>query len=110
MAGKSSRDLIDSLREDEIREAKDYTEDKVQVTREKGLAKEDDHDEALPNIKDYSLFSEGKRPLVATTLNLPGLQVQRFYLEYWKLKRMYKLATLFQENEDGIGYLFNWVD
>ncbi|MGA7543292.1 MAG: hypothetical protein WBW34_09555 [Nitrososphaeraceae archaeon] len=42
---------------------------------------------------------------VADLLNLPGLQVQKFYLEYWKLKRMYKLATLFEENEDRIGYL-----
>jgi hypothetical protein len=65
---------------------------------------------SFPNIKAYSLLSEGKRPLVATTLNLPGLQVQKFYLEYWKLKRMYRLATLFQENEDRIGYLLNRVD
>ena len=42
---------------------------------------------------------------VADLLNLPGLQVQKFYLEYWKLKRMYKLTTLFEENEDRIGYL-----
>ena len=82
MAGKSSLDVIATLREDEIREAKVYTQDKAQVTRARGLAEEDDHDEVLPNIKAYSLLSEGKRPLVATTLNLPGLQVERFYLEY----------------------------
>jgi hypothetical protein len=51
MAGKSSRDLIATLRKDEIREAKDSTQDKVQVTREKGLAKEDDHDEVLPKYQ-----------------------------------------------------------
>jgi hypothetical protein len=39
-------------------------------------------DEVLPNIKAYSILFEGKRPLVATTLNLPGLHVERFYLEY----------------------------
>ena len=45
--------------EDEIWETKDFTRDKGQVTREKGLAKEDHHDEVLPNTKAYSLLSEG---------------------------------------------------
>jgi hypothetical protein len=59
MAGKSSLDVIAALREDETREAKVYTQDKAQVTRERGLAKDDDHDEALPNIKAFSLKVKG---------------------------------------------------
>jgi hypothetical protein len=51
------------------------------------------------------LFDKGKNPLeVAAMLNLPGPQVQRFYVEYWNLRRMYKLVTIYQEIQDTIGY------
>jgi predicted transcriptional regulator len=63
------------------------------------------HDDPLPNVKAYKLFSEGKNPLeVAAELNLSGLQVQQYYSEYWNMRRMYKLVTIYQEIQDSIGY------
>jgi hypothetical protein len=41
---------------------------------------------------------------VAAELNLPGPQVQQFYVEYWNLRRMYKLLNVYQEIQDSIGY------
>jgi hypothetical protein len=37
-------------------------------------------------------------------LNLPGPQVQQFYSEYWNLKKMYKLVTIYQELQDSVRY------
>jgi chromosome segregation ATPase len=37
-------------------------------------------------------------------LNLPGPQVQQYHNEYWNLRRMYKLVTIYQEIQDSIGY------
>ena len=59
----------------------------------------------LPNVKAYKLFDEGKSPLEATAeLNLPGPQAQQFYVEYWNLRRMYKLVTIYPEIQNSIGY------
>jgi hypothetical protein len=53
----------------------------------------------------YKLFDEGKNPLeVAAKLNLLGPQVQQFYVEYWNLRRMHKLVTIYHENKDSMGY------
>jgi hypothetical protein len=41
---------------------------------------------------------------VAAKLNLPGPQAQQYYVEYWKLRRMYKLATIHQKLQGNIGY------
>src|SRR5918995_628571 len=63
------------------------------------------YDRVIPNVKAYKLFSEGKRPLeVASELNLPGPQVQQFYSEYWNLRKMHKLVTIYQEIQDSIEY------
>jgi hypothetical protein len=37
-------------------------------------------------------------------LNLPGPQVQQFYVEYWNMRRMHKLVTIYQETQDSMGY------
>ena len=56
------------------------------------------HDSVIPNVKAYKLFDEGKSPLEVTAeLNLPGPQVQQFYVEYWKLKHMHQLFNVYQE-------------
>jgi hypothetical protein len=50
-------------------------------------------------------LDEGKSPLeVASELNLPGPQVQQFYVEYWNMRRMHKLVTIHQETQDSMGY------
>jgi hypothetical protein len=41
---------------------------------------------------------------VTAELNLPGTQVQQFYVEYLNMMRMYKLVTIYQETQDSMGY------
>jgi DNA repair ATPase RecN len=98
--GKSSHDVTPIIQEHRLRLApKDISDSKEQVTQEKA--------KVIPNVKAYKLFDEGKSPLeVADKLNLPGPQVQQFYIEYLNLRQMYKLVTIYQENKDSIGYFF----
>jgi archaellum component FlaC len=64
-----------------------------------------EQDRAIPNVKAYKLFDEGKSPLEVTAeLNLLGPQVQQFYVEYLNMMRMYKLVTIYQETQGGMGY------
>lgn len=59
----------------------------------------------IPNVKAYKLFDAEKSPLQVTAeLNLPGPQVQQFYVEYLNMMRMYKLVTIYQETKDSMGY------
>ncbi len=44
------------------------------------------------------LFSKGKKPVeVAIALNLREPEVSRMYREYWRLRRMHSLYTIYQE-------------
>jgi hypothetical protein len=53
----------------------------------------------------YELFSQGETPVqVAIELNLRELQVTKYYREYWKLKGLYKLNTVYEEIKDDIPY------
>jgi hypothetical protein len=46
----------------------------------------------------YQLFSEGKTTVeVAIELNLPASKVSKLYREYWKLKGLDKLYTIYKE-------------
>ena len=46
----------------------------------------------------YKLFSEGKTPIeVAIILNLPASKVSKLYIEYWKLRGLDKLYTIYKE-------------
>ena len=48
--------------------------------------------------KAYKLFSEGKHPVdVAIALNLRQPEATKLYNEYWKLKRMHVLNSIFKE-------------
>ena len=48
--------------------------------------------------KAYELFSEGKRPVeVATILNLREPEVTKLYREYWRLKRLHILNSIYKE-------------
>jgi DNA-binding CsgD family transcriptional regulator len=55
--------------------------------------------------KAYKLFSEGKTPVqVAIELNLPASKVSTLYRVYWRLKRLHKLNSVYEElGDDGIG-------
>jgi hypothetical protein len=102
IVGKSSRDVTTVLKENEIQQAQ-TTKGEKKYERDGGI--QNSHDDLLPNVKAYKLFDEGKSPLeVAAELNLPGPQVEQFYVEYWNLRRMYKLVTIYQEIQNSIGY------
>lgn len=99
--GRSSHDITPVTKEHRIRLAQNYAladgEESEVVQREQ--------DRVIPNVKAYKLFDEGKNPLeVAAELNLPGTQVQQFYVEYLNMMRMYKLVTIYQETQDSMGY------
>ncbi len=94
--GKSSHDITPVTKEHRMRLAQNYAlangkqNDDVPGT----------YDRVIPNVKAYKLFDEGKNPLeVAAELNLPGPQVQQFYVEYMDLRKMHKVVTIYQENK-----------
>jgi archaellum component FlaC len=99
--GKSSHDITPVTKEHRIRLAKNYAlgdgEESEVVQREQ--------DRVISNVKAYKLFDEGKNPLeVAAELNLPGPQVQEYYVEYWNLRRVYRLVAMYPEIQDSMGY------
>ena len=107
VVGKSSRDVTAVLKENEIKQPQ-TTKDKKEYEVDRGT--QNSHDDPLPNVKAYKLFDEGKSPLeVAAELNLPGPQVQQFYAEYWNLRRMHKLVTIYHEIQNSIGYFLKLV-
>jgi DNA-binding CsgD family transcriptional regulator len=55
------------------------------------------------SAKTYKLFSEGKTPVeVAITLNLPASKVSKLYREYWTLRGLDKLNTIYKETNGKI--------
>src|SRR5215217_154604 len=53
--------------------------------------------------KAYTLFSEGKTSVqVAMALNLPASKVSKLYREYWDLKELHILNTIFKETNGKI--------
>jgi hypothetical protein len=104
--GNSSHDVTPVMREHRIQLAPNCT---------LGNGEQNDdthsvHGNVIPNVKAYKLFDEGKNPLeVAAELNVPGLQVQQFYIEYWKLNHMHQLFNVYQEIQNSIGYFLKLV-
>jgi hypothetical protein len=99
--GKSSHDITPVTKEHKIRLAQNY------ALANGGLSDvvQRGQDRAIPNVKAYKLFEEGKSPLdVAAELNLPGPQVQEYYVEYWDLRKMHKLVIIYPEIQDSMGY------
>src|SRR5215216_2235965 len=104
--GKSSHDITPVTKEHRIQLAQNYVTD----NREQNDDAHSMYDRVIPNVKAYKLFDEGKNPLeVAAELNLPGPQVQQFYIEYLNLKRMHNLVTIYQENKGSVGYFLKLV-
>jgi hypothetical protein len=51
----------------------------------------------------YKLFDEGKKPIeLAIELNLREGQVNKFFREFWKLKRQYRLYQLYPQIEPSL--------
>jgi hypothetical protein len=60
------------------------------------------------STRAYELFSEGKSPIeVAIALKLRQSETERFYKEYWKLKRLYALNRVHEEVKDDIIYFLD---
>jgi hypothetical protein len=56
--------------------------------------------------KAYELFAEGKKPVeVAIALNLREPKGTKLYREYWKLKRLHKLNSIYEEIGDDIRHI-----
>jgi predicted DNA-binding protein YlxM (UPF0122 family) len=84
----SPRDIHDIMKEEQARR-QNY--------------KDQQHQEELSS-KAYKLFSKGKRPVqVAITLNLGQPEVTRIYGEYWKLKRLHILNSIYKETNGKLG-------
>src|SRR5215207_3565480 len=99
--GKSSHDITPVTKEHRIQLAQNYVTD----NREQNDDAHSMYDRVIPNVKAYKLFDEGKNPLeVAAELNLPGPQVQQFYVEYLDLRKMHKVVTIYQENKGSLEY------
>src|SRR5919112_4041213 len=99
--GKSSHDVTPITKVHRTQLAQNY----AVANGEQSEVIQREQDRAIPNVKAYKLFDEGKSPLeVAAELNLPGPQVQQFYVEYLSIRRMNKLVTIYQEIQDNMGY------
>jgi len=99
--GKSSHDITPVTKEHRMRLVQNYN----LANGEQSDVVQLEQDRVISNVKAYKLFDKGKNLLeVASELNLPGPQVQQYYNEYWNLRRMYKLVTIYQEIQDNIGY------
>jgi predicted DNA-binding protein YlxM (UPF0122 family) len=62
------------------------------------IARRQKHKQQELSTKAYKLFSEGKtRVHVAIELNLPASKVSKLYIEYWKLRGLDKLNSIFKE-------------
>jgi hypothetical protein len=87
----------------------DIPDNKEQAAQEKSNTGQ--KAKVIPNVKAYKLFSEGKTHVeVSAKMSLPGPQVRQFYIEYWELRQMHQLSTLYQENKNSIGYSLRFLD
>ncbi len=64
------------------------------------IARRQKHKDQELSAEANKLFSEGKTTVqVATMLNLPASKVIKLYIEYWKLRRLDKLYTIYQATD-----------
>jgi hypothetical protein len=84
----SIRDISTILKEEEARRQKNKDQQR--------------QEEVSSNA--YKLFSEGKTPIeVAIALNLREPEATKLYREYWKLKRLHILNSIFKETNGKLG-------
>ena len=102
--GKSTRDIAKELR----MSLRDISIILKKHGVNHGLAMIDDidddnkksHSNNEKATQTYRLFSEGRKPVqVAIELNLREGQVNKFFREFWKLKRQYRLYEIYQQIE-----------
>ena len=77
------------------------------IKEEEARRQKNEHKQYQEGIssKAYKLYSEGKQPVeVAIELNLREPEATKLYREYWKLKRLLKLNSVYEEIGDDITY------
>jgi predicted HTH domain antitoxin len=67
------------------------------------IARRQKHKDQEQSAEAYRLFSEGKTTIeVASALNLPASKVSKLFREYWKLRGLDKLNTIYKETNGKI--------
>src|ERR671914_1782659 len=86
-------------------------QEKIKVSKEEqqNNAEQNQQEEGKQKLslssQAYKLFSERKTLLeVAITLNLRESEATKLYKEYWKLKQLHNLNTVYEEIKDDIEY------
>jgi len=60
--------------------------------------------------KAYKLYSKGKsRMQVAIELNISESQTTQFYQEYWKLRGLYQLNSIYEKQMARYGHCGNYI-
>jgi hypothetical protein len=75
--------------------------------KELGIANQEreerSHQQQKPSSQAYRLFSQGKTPLdVAAELDIREVEATKYYREYWKLKKLYRLDQIYEDVKDDI--------
>ena len=84
----SPRDINAIIKEEEIRRQKYNDKQQQEET----------------SSKAYELFSKGNKPVeVAITLNIREPEATKLYREYWKLKRLHILISIYKETNGRLG-------
>jgi DNA-directed RNA polymerase specialized sigma subunit len=60
--------------------------------------------------KAYKLYFKGKSPMqVAIELNISESQTTQFYQEYWKLRGLYQLNSIYEKQMARYGHCGNYI-
>jgi chromosome segregation ATPase len=102
--GKSTRDIAKesrmSLRDISIILKKHGVNHEIASTDDDGNNNKKSHSNNEKATLAYRLFSEGRKPVqVAIELNLREGQINKFFREFWKLKRQYRLYEIYPQIE-----------
>jgi hypothetical protein len=97
----SPRDIAVIL--NKVIEEKKSEGEEQQVDTEQNQEQSQQQEHLSPSAQAYKLFSECKTPLeVAIALNLGESEAIKFYKEYWKLKQLHNLNTVYEELKGNI--------
>src|SRR5918996_1247375 len=84
-----------------LEKAEKEKEKKLGIANQEG--EERSHKQQKPSSQAYRLFAQGKTPLdVASELNNREVEATKYYREYWKLKRLYRLDQIYEDVKDDI--------
>ena len=86
-----------------VKEKGEASKEQGQDNNDAGDKEQEQQQHLSLSAQAYKLFSEGKTPLeVAIELNLAESEATKFYREYWKLKNLHNLNTVYEETRGDI--------